>query len=242
MFVSRHSRALATAGALTIAFAAPVFSQDQDQETDAATEPPAAEASSTTVPDTLEGRFGYAYGFQIGKQLQRAGIPVDLETFEKALQDAMAGKESAMSDAEVQAAFNDVQKKAEEIKAEASRQFLEENGKKDGIETTESGLQYQVIKEGTGDKPSEESVVKVHYRGTLIDGTEFDSSYSNNEPASFPLNRVIPAWTEGLQLMKTGAKFRFFVPYQLGYGEQGAPPDIPPYSALIFDVELLDIE
>ncbi len=203
---------------------------------------PTAEASSTAVPETLEGRFGYAYGFQIGKQLQRAGIPIDLDTFQKALADAMAGKESAMTDAEVQAAFNDVQKKAEEIKAAAGKQFLEENGQKEGVKTTDSGLQYQVLKEGSGDSPAAEDVVKVHYRGTLIDGSEFDSSYARNEPASFPLNRVIPAWTEGLQLMKTGAKYRFFVPHQLGYGEQGSPPDIPPYSTLIFDVELLDIE
>lgn len=198
-------------------------------------------APAEEAPESLEGRFGYAYGFQIGKQLKRAGIPIDLEQFNRALRDALADKEPALSDAEIQAAFNDAQKKAEEVKAEAGRVFLEENGKKEGIKTTSTGLQYQIIQEGDGASPAAEDIVKVHYRGTLIDGTEFDSSYTRKEPASFPLNRVIPAWTEGLQLMKTGAKFRFFVPHQLGYGEQGAPPDIPPYSTLIFDVELLGI-
>ncbi|MCB1228677.1 MAG: FKBP-type peptidyl-prolyl cis-trans isomerase [Verrucomicrobiae bacterium] len=201
----------------------------------------AAKSESAPVPDSLESRFGYAYGFQIGKQLQRSGLSIDLEQFNRALKEALDGKDSAMTDAEVQAAFNDVQKKSEELKATAGKAFLEENGKKEGVKTTDSGLQYLVIQEGSGESPSAEDVVKVHYRGSLIDGTEFDSSYSRNEPASFPLNRVIPAWTEGLQLMKTGAKYRFFVPYQLGYGEQGSPPDIPPYSTLIFDVELLGV-
>lgn len=200
-----------------------------------------AALATEDAPASLEGRFGYAYGFQIGKQLKRAGIPIDLKQFSRALQDALEDKEPALSDAEIQAAFSDAQKKAEAVKAEAGRVFLEENGKKVGVKTTASGLQYQVIQEGEGPNPAAEDIVKVHYRGTLIDGTEFDSSYSGEEPASFPLNRVIPAWTEGVQLMKVGAKYRFFVPYQLGYGEQGAPPDIPPYSTLIFDVELLGI-
>lgn len=118
--------------------------------------------------------------------------------------------------------------------------FLEENAKKEGVTTTESGLQYEVINEGTGEKPTAESTVKVHYHGTLIDGTVFDSSVEKNEPATFPLNRVIKGWTEGLQLMPVGSKWKLYVPYNLGYGAT-PPPGIPPYSVLIFEVELLDI-
>ncbi len=190
---------------------------------------------------TLDQRFGYAYGYQVARQLKRSGINIDLEQFNRAVRDALEDRESAMSDAEVQAAFAEAQKVAEAAKAAVGRAFLEENGKKEGVKTLPSGLQYQVIQEGQGAKPEASDTVKVHYRGTLIDGSEFDSSYSRNEPASFPLNRVIPGWTEGVQLMSKGAKYRFFVPYDLGYGDQGSPPDIPPYSTLIFDIELLDI-
>lgn len=203
--------------------------------------PAATEATATPKLQTLEERFGYAYGYQIAKQLKRSGINIDLEKFNQAVNDALADKESAMSDGEVQAAFSEAQKVAEAAKAKAGQLFLDENGKKEGITTLPSGLQYQVIKEGEGAKPVATDTVKVHYRGTLVDGSEFDSSYSRNEPASFPLNRVIPGWTEGVQLMSKGAKYRFFVPYDLGYGDQGSPPDIPPYSTLIFDIELLDI-
>lgn len=119
--------------------------------------------------------------------------------------------------------------------------FLEENGKKEGVVTTESGLQYLVLQEGTGKKPTEYDTVVVHYAGTLLSGTEFDSSYKNLEPVSFPLNRVIKGWTEGLQLMNVGAKFRFFIPSNLAYGPRGAGRDIGPNETLIFEVELLDI-
>jgi FKBP-type peptidyl-prolyl cis-trans isomerase len=192
-------------------------------------------------PESFEARFGYAAGYQAGKNLKRSGIPVDLEQFIKAMRDAFDGKESKMSDGEIQTVFTEVQKVSEDVKKKSNQAFLDENGKKEGVKTTASGLQYEIINQGSGASPAATDIVKVHYQGTLIDGTEFDSSYRRNEPASFPLNRVIPGWTEGLQLMKKGAKYRFFVPYDLGYGEKGAEPDIPPYSTLIFEVELIEI-
>lgn len=124
---------------------------------------------------------------------------------------------------------------------EAGRKFLEDNAKNEGVVTTASGLQYKVLEEGFGSKPRATETVKVHYRGTLIDGTEFDSSYKRGEPISFPLNRVIAGWTEGLQLMKTGAKYELYIPYNLAYGPQGAGGVIPPYATLIFQVELLEV-
>ncbi len=125
-------------------------------------------------------------------------------------------------------------------KAEGQK-FLEENAKKEGVHVTPSGLQYKVIEEGVGTRPKATETVKVHYRGTLIDGTEFDSSYKRGEPISFGLNQVIAGWTEGLQLMKTGAKYELYIPYNLAYGERGAGGVIPPYAALIFEVELLEV-
>ncbi len=124
---------------------------------------------------------------------------------------------------------------------DAGKKFLEENAKKEGIQTTASGLQYEVVREGTGPKPGAVSTVEVHYEGRLIDGKVFDSSYQRKQTISFPLNRVIPGWTEGLQLMSTGSKYRLYIPSELGYGAGGAGGDIPPHAALIFDVELISI-
>lgn len=124
---------------------------------------------------------------------------------------------------------------------EAGKKFLEENAKKDGIKTTATGLQYEVLREGAGPKPGATSTVEVHYEGRLLSGKVFDSSYQRNETISFPLNQVIPGWTEGLQLMATGAKYRLYIPSELGYGSRGAGADIPPNAALIFDVELISI-
>ncbi|MBQ3717678.1 MAG: FKBP-type peptidyl-prolyl cis-trans isomerase [Paludibacteraceae bacterium] len=125
---------------------------------------------------------------------------------------------------------------------EAGEKFLQENALRDGVKVTESGLQYEVLVQGKGKKPTAESTVKVHYEGTLIDGTIFDSSYQRGEPIEFPLNGVIKGWTEGLQLMPVGSKYKLYIPYELGYGERGAGQSIPPYATLIFTVELLDIK
>ncbi len=170
----------------------------------------------------------------------------------KAFTDKMNGKEVMTAEEEeaaIMAFFNKKQeeqqreqaKQNESVKAEGEN-FLAENAKRPEVKTTESGLQYEVIAEGNGKKPAATDVVKVHYKGTLIDGTVFDSSYDRGEPAEFPLNRVIAGWTEGLQLMSVGSKYKLYIPYQLGYGERGAGQDIKPYSALIFDVELLEIK
>jgi len=126
--------------------------------------------------------------------------------------------------------------------ATTTRNFLAENGKKEGVVTLPSGLQYQVLKEGNGKKPSATDQVVCHYEGTLIDGTVFDSSYKRKEPATFGLNQVIAGWTEGVQLMQEGAKYRFFIPYDLAYGERGAGAQIPPFAALVFDVELIEVK
>jgi len=127
------------------------------------------------------------------------------------------------------------------VKAEGET-FLAENATKEGVQTTDSGLQYKILEEGGGRKPFADSMVKVHYEGRLIDGTVFDSSYKRDEPLGFPLNGVIRGWTEGLQLMRIGSKFEFYIPYDLAYGERGSPPRIPPCAALIFKVELLEVE
>lgn len=124
---------------------------------------------------------------------------------------------------------------------DAGKKFLEENAKKEGVQTTASGLQYEVLRPGTGPQPGAVSTVEVHYEGRLIDGKVFDSSYQRKQTISFPLNRVIPGWTEGLQLMPTGSKYRLYIPSELGYGARGAGGDIPPHAALIFDVELISI-
>ena len=137
---------------------------------------------------------------------------------------------------------NEQKKKVADENAKASADFLAENAKKDGIKVTESGLQYEVITEGDGASPKATDVVKVHYEGTLISGQIFDSSIKRGEPVEFPLNQVIPGWTEGVQLMKVGSKYRFFIPSNLAYGEQGAGGMIAPNSALVFEVELLEIK
>jgi FKBP-type peptidyl-prolyl cis-trans isomerase FklB len=143
--------------------------------------------------------------------------------------------------AELEAEQQKAAEEAGKVARQAGEKFLAENAKKAGVTVTASGLQYEVITPGTGRKPKATDTVRCHYEGTLIDGTVFDSSYARNEPAAFGLNQVIAGWTEGLQLMNEGAKFRFYIPFNLGYGAQGAGGSIPPYAALIFDVELLEV-
>ncbi|MBO4711370.1 FKBP-type peptidyl-prolyl cis-trans isomerase [bacterium] len=198
-------------------------------------------------------KYGYALGSDVGRNLKKQGFDFDVNAFIAGFKAAFTGTESKMTEEEIGNALQEFQtemitkmmeeraKKAAENK-EAGDKFLEENKTKEGVKTTESGLQYIVEKEGEGENPAAEDIVEVHYRGTLLDGTEFDSSYKRNEPAKFPLNRVIKGWTEGVQLMNKGAKYKFFIPSELAYGEGGAGEKIAPNATLIFEVELLSFE
>ena len=188
----------------------------------------------------------YALGMSIGRQLQQMNATdLNIDDFAQAVKDVF-GDNAKLTEAEAEQAVQTFfQEKAEEqaksAKAEGEN-FLAENAKKPGVETLPSGLQYQVLREGDGRKPSATDQVECHYEGTLINGQVFDSSYRRGETATFGLNQVIKGWTEGLQLMQEGAKYRFFIPYNLAYGERGAGQSIPPYAALIFDVELVKVK
>lgn len=203
--------------------------------------------------DVKEEKTSYAIGLDIGKRMKEQNIELKIDAFVNGLEDGLnkdakpkldeKGLNQALSDfrnelMEKRKNQMEVDKKKNEEEAKA---FLEENKKKPNIKTTESGLQYEVLTEGSGDSPKATDRVKTHYKGTLINGTEFDSSYSRNEPATFPLQGVIKGWTEALQLMKPGAKWKIFLPPELGYGERGSPPKIGPQAALIFEIELLEI-
>ena len=189
----------------------------------------------------------YALGIGIGRQLADMGAnDIVTEDFAAAMKDVLTGAQLQIDETEAQAMVQEyLQRKGEErlknVKAEGEA-FLADNAKKEGIVTLPSGLQYQVLQEGNGKSPKATDQVKCHYEGTLINGKVFDSSYRRGEPATFPLNGVIAGWTEGLQLMKEGAKYRFFIPFNLAYGTRGAGQDIPPYATLIFDVELIEVK
>ena len=199
-------------------------------------------------------KLSYALGIGIGSQLAGMGAKeLNIDDFAQAIKDVISGAGLKVDNAEaqtlVQNFFQEQEAKQQAAAAEAGKaakaageEFLAENAKKDGVVTLPSGLQYQVLKEGNGKKPSATDQVVCHYEGTLIDGTVFDSSYKRNEPATFGLNQVIAGWTEGVQLMSEGAKYRFFIPYNLVYGERGAGAQIPPFAALVFDVELIQVK
>ena len=199
-------------------------------------------------------KLSYALGIGIGSQLAGMGAKeLNIDDFAQAIKDVISGSELKVDNAEaqtlVQNFFQEQEAKQQAAAAEAGKAakaageaFLADNGKKDGVVTLPSGLQYQVLKEGNGKKPSATDQVVCHYEGTLIDGTVFDSSYQRNQPATFGLNQVIPGWTEGVQLMQEGAKYRFFIPYKLAYGERGAGAQIPPFATLVFDVELIEVK
>lgn len=192
-------------------------------------------------------KVSYALGIGIGRQLADMGAnDIVTEDFAAAMKDVLTGAQLQIDETEAQAMVQEyLQRKGEErlknVKAEGEA-FLADNAKKEGIVTLPSGLQYQVLQEGNGKSPKATNQVKCHYEGTLINGKVFDSSYRRGEPATFPLNGVIAGWTEGLQLMKEGAKYRFFIPFNLAYGTRGAGQDIPPYATLIFDVELIEVK
>jgi FKBP-type peptidyl-prolyl cis-trans isomerase FklB len=195
----------------------------------------------------------YSLGYQFGQNLKFQGVDINLDVYTSGLKDALGGKEPQMSQEEIRAAIMELQKRItaerqKEMKEMAaknldeSKKFLAENQKKEGIKTLPSGLQYKVIGEGSGKTPQATDTVTVNYKGTLIDGTEFDSSYKRGQPATFKVNGVIKGWTEALQLMKEGSKWQLFIPPDLAYGERGAGRTIPPGSTLIFEVELISVK
>lgn len=199
-------------------------------------------------------KLSYALGHNIGRQLLDMGLETSLnvEDFASAIADLFAGRSPKMSNEEVHSVLDrfftemeqlqqaEAAEKGKAAKADGER-FLAENAKRDGVFCTRSGLQYEVLTEGNGPKPTADDTVRCHYEGSLPDGTVFDSSYRRGQPAEFGLRQVIAGWTEGVQMMRVGSKYKFYIPYQLGYGERGAGASIPPYSALVFVVELLAI-
>ena len=191
-------------------------------------------------------KISYALGLGIGQQLKSMNIEnFDIKEFSRSIEDVMAGRDTDMTAREAQVMLSEYFQKKEKQQAEENiakgKAYLEENGKREDVITTKSGLQYEVLTEGTGKSPKATDKVRCHYEGRLTDGSVFDSSYQRGEPADFGLNQVIAGWTEGVQLMKEGAKYRFHIPYLLGYGERGAGASIPPYATLVFDVELIKV-
>ncbi len=209
---------------------------------------PAADPQLKTQKD----KVSYSIGLDIGSTLKRQLIDVNPELVHKGMQDGINGTKPLMTEEESKETMATFQKEMTEKQAAAKKasgeknategkKFLEENKSKEGVKTTASGLQYKVLKEGNGPIPKETDTVKVNYRGTTIDGTEFDSSYKRGQPAEFPVNRVIKGWTEALLLMKVGSKYQLYVPAELAYGDRGAGSDIGPNAMLMFDVELISI-
>ena len=236
---------------ITLAIAAAASAQ----EAKPADAKPAAEAPAPAKldPVMLKDRVSYFYGSDVGKSLRDNKVEVNPDTLIQGIKDTLEDKkpgkytEKELEEAMTQFAQAMMAKQQQASAAaavanvEEGKKFLEANGKKEGVKTTESGLQYEVLKKADGAKPTANDTVTVHYEGKLISGKVFDSSVARKEPATFPLNGVIPGWTEGVQLMNVGSKFKFTIPAKLAYGERGAGPDIGPNSTLIFEVELLSI-
>ncbi len=207
--------------------------------------------SSATAADykTAKEKYSYAIGFQIGNGLKRDNADVDVEAIKQGIKDVLSGSETKVSMEEMQAAVMEMQKVQQEARqAEGEKakkvgaDFLAANAKKKGIKTLKSGIQYKVVKEGKGAKPTASDSVVAHYKGTLIDGTEFDSSYKRGQPATFGVGQVIKGWQEVLPLMATGSKWQVFIPSDLAYGPRGAGANIGPNETLIFDIELLEVK
>ncbi len=192
-------------------------------------------------------KISYALGLSMGQNLMGSGVEkLNYQDLAKGIEDVLTHQQPQITYQEAQQVLNTFFQELEQKIAGAAKadgeKFLSENAKREGVKTTASGLQYEILEPSLGQKPKATDTVRVHYEGTLIDGTVFDSSYKRGESITFPLNGVIKGWTEGLQLMSIGSKYKFFIPYQLAYGERGAGQTIPPYAALIFTVELLGIE
>jgi FKBP-type peptidyl-prolyl cis-trans isomerase len=206
-------------------------------------------AQPTPALDTQQKKVSYAIGLNLGRSLVAQKVEVDADTLQRGVRDGLAGA-SLLDDKQLQETMETFQKEMQTRMTQAGQQnqdagaaFLAENAKRAGVQKTASGLQYEVVKPGDGPKPAATDTVKVHYRGTFIDGKEFDSSYKHGQPVTFPVNRVITGWNEALQLMPVGSKWKLYIPSNLAYGTQGAPGGaIPPNSTLLFEVELLSIE
>ena len=205
----------------------------------------ASGASTAAAEETFNKDASYALGMNIGSSLKMDEIHPNMDEFLKGINDSLNNSDLRFTQEQAQQILQDTFMNMMEQRDSGKKQeevdYLAENSKKPGINITASGLQYEVITEGSGPKPSAADTVRVQYEGTLTNGTVFDSSYARGEPAEFPLGGVIPGWTEGLQLMNTGSKYRFYIPSDIGYGPQGAGQMIPPYATLIFEVELISI-
>jgi FKBP-type peptidyl-prolyl cis-trans isomerase FklB len=210
-------------------------------------------AEPASALETQKDRESYSIGYEVGLSMKTDGVEVDFDRLTQGLQDAINSREPRLTTDEMRKLIVDLKKKSREVQmrklqeqalknAQESEKFLEENKKKDGVKTTESGLQYRVLKEGSGVIPKPEDFVKVNYRGAFIDGKEFDSSYKKGEPIRIQADAVIKGWTEALQMMKAGSKWKIFVPPDLAYGRSGMPGRIPPDKVLVFDMELLSVE
>ena len=195
----------------------------------------------------------YSLGYQFGESLKSQGVDINLDVYTSAIRDSLGGKEPQLSSEEIRLTIMGLRQRVAAVQQKAlmeqaeknlaeAKSFLAENGKKKGVKTLPSGLQYKVLSEGSGKTPEKSDTVTVHYRGTFINGTEFDSSIARGQPTTFQVDGVIPGWTEALQLMKEGAKWQLFIPPELAYGEMGMPPRIPPQSILLFDVELISVK
>jgi FKBP-type peptidyl-prolyl cis-trans isomerase FklB len=206
-------------------------------------------AQDSAELESLAQRSGYAIGLDLGRRLASQAVDTDVDAISSGIRDGLAGSDPRLSDEQLQQAMQELNEKLQARAAQAGSinqsegaAFLAENGKREGVETTASGLQYEVISSGDGAKPKATDTVRVHYEGRLLDDKVFDSSYKRGEPATFPVNRVIAGWTEALQLMPVGSKWKLFIPSDLAYGAQGAGADIGANATLVFDVELLGIE
>lgn len=198
--------------------------------------------------DTDKQKLSYIFGIQAGQNIQQEGVELDLDAFKAGVADMLAGNQPQLDQATAEKVIQEYQaKKAQELarlmneKQAEAKAYMEENAKKEGVVTTDSGLQYEILEEGDGATPTENDKVIAHYKGTLLDGTVFDSSYDRGEPATFPVNGVIQGWQEALKMMKEGSKWRIVVPANLAYGPRGAGPLIGPNETLIFDIELIAI-
>jgi len=212
---------------------------------------PGCQGSGSVSLDTDDQKASYGIGLDIGQNLMTVESHLDIAALRVGIEDALAEREQRIPEEELEeimVAFSEtlqLEAAAERVtqserNIEEGEAFLAENGAREGVTTTETGLQYEVLREGDGERPGEDSRATIHYRGTLVDGTEFDSSYEREEPAVFPLNGVIPGFSEGLRLMQVGSQYRFAMPADIAYGESGSPPSIGPNATLIFEVELLE--